>query len=1842
MEARILDDVNDGLHFARKYIQFHVKEDDRQTALDHGIPFYERLVKDHPHAIHKIEFRIFHLRSLPTYFTTPTTICQMKRSMFQELVEETPMDLTINNAIIEAEDLKRWNGFGVNERSPSTWSPIVTPTAYFSDVLHHMDHDQVYTLFINNPDMQLGYFRAIIPPEAMIQDYSASPQLYEFTIKKGVLTYYPERDLSRPYKQPASCVTWLTTHEIVPRSRDGPTLHVRLIESNGPWHVFSISYAKFSDQPVRTFRGLDLVTLPQVYRRSLGEFRVPRKMLRSMILYGKTVPKHKREDLFAKIRQSGGVLENSAMPIDLLVVLINVVCEIMDQDSEINLESRFHRGFTKSLRYYTYGAIKANTVDRYRRGHIQDYLRLIHDGDGDLDLSTHTRFAKYKEGCLGLENPTNELGKTWAMIFNRLVSWRKEKSSLAQCNKVYTLDEALRRLDQRKIRVCPFTPGELQHAKRRLHYTPTFERAVLRKEGALRAIHAGLLRGEINRRRLRRPRRDYSEMIMKADLSAKSLRPYAERAAMPYRNRVDAVEDALPVVRLQPPARVIMRNDGVNAAPALPVIVEEEELVNEEVQAVLEDSTVEMQERDAVEEETNPSEHGAYPVLTTDALEHAAALLAEHKCETLDCPNHTGDLPTVCSSGVASRYTGPCHLCPQYADGTPIGGASEHAKYITTVPAARRNFSLASQKAYDVTLDPTSQLDVLFPRTAGKRYHPAFAGKLAPMRCMYFPVTEEDCLLVALTKIARIPNVDTCWEILHRFSSGLTRKALLRENSMLTVHHLEILCLYYQLNVGLVIRDPAFSSWPVDYGVREGPRKLLLLADHHFSVLENSSPLARHFKTKKPSLSYSNRAERKLKYLLADIKAAHVKQDKTSDFVPYVASWPRAEALVRAMRSGEEGTLRSQYGEEYVQEMENIAEQRTRRVQRTVQLLVDVGEGGNGKSRPILDALCDKKYHLGHLFQVVLYNNRLQQVTAKKLNLRAPCLDGRGTPKHFCETWENAITGGNQCCLVVFDEISKFHPGYVDLYIALNPMVTHVIILGDSKQNSHHTPGESPLNDTSIHMPEDEYYNAYAKEYTVGTMRTPQRLAKFMNIPTCNKTLGDIRHAKLIPEGAHAIVPSTRMVQDISALQARDADTSASSQGLDWDHVALVITDTVVKLPSVHALWTALGRVKRTLTIVWQCVLDPSNTERMMAFPPLAALLTHRYRQDKAQDSWLEVDWYGLMQHKLGAVYDRLRLPQRDWQNLAEVDFSRYPMVPTGGRKSKFGKMNVFEDLPAMVRAHYEITEPEYKEVEVAEEEKEPLVHATATHVQRINVNEPVEMLKSRVREKYERELFAADTYSQQHPDRPMASRADPKQQRSDFEFREDGTVDPTLIALHHVMKSDDKASTTAGIKKRITKASRADNLKNYEQASEVAGPALWSSLCDLLHWDKDEVFLPPSEEELAYYQREHEDNRKKVKTLAMLANKEKDAEPEKHTFQMDLGFKQEMKIKEESEGSNAKASQTLVTVHDNMLMQCGKFARFLADKILASCPTNVYIHLKKSPGQLHRYIRRHWKKCSKYLVNDYEAFDQKQDGCALYLELKLFERFSLPKWFTTMYFESKVGAFSWLGHLAIMRFTGEFGTYLFNTLFNMAYANLKFDLSVMISLFGGDDSAFCGVPLERDTWPLYEKLIELVSKEQITEQPSFVSWYLTELGIFKSPKILYTRYMIHKALGDLHLVTLSYFYEFCFAARMFDDIHQFLDDEQSTYHSALVSIFYRRKSLFRSKVYLDTDKFLEENEAVFDELMSKLGGPQRDMATDIVKARFEQLDKVQKREFIEEVTRVSEADGFDDLLEDY
>jgi len=1876
-EARLMDDVNLELSRMRKYVKYHVPEESRDLANELGIPFYEGLTQAHPHPLHKIQFRVQHLLSLPSFFTTPTTILQVKKEFFSEIQEATRQPLTINNAIIEAEDLKRFDPTTLNPNSPSTWRPIITPTAFFSDTLHHMTHEQVYSLFINNPLMKIAYFRCVIPPESLVQDFSAMPSLYEYTIKKGVLTYYAERDRARPYKQPASGSLWLTTKRIVPKSLDGPTLHVNLIESNGPWHIISVSYAEFAAQPVRSFRGLDLVTLPQVFRRKVQDARVPRKLLRSMILYGKTVPKHEREDLFAKVRQAGGMLENSAIPLDLLLLLVASVQEILKQENSFNLESKFKRGVLQDLRYYTYGGVKAHTVDRYRRRQIKTYLSSVHDGDGDLDLKTHDRYVRYDGTSLGLQDPPSS-DLHWTIFWRRLMSWHHEDNRYAITLRVQTLDAALRDIVLREPRTrVNFSASQLQAQRSRLR-TPVVIRTGevqqrraalfgLTRPGALELANQAAL---INRRAERAAQLEL-EQLERDDARAQY------RAALP--DNWNMVLRRVPAAAIPLPADVeeeVLRPARRRAQGAL---YEDEETDDEDEEdeglprhdepdgsddeddddddhpppaalAQLAPQVVFREERlDRALPDIQEEEEGTDVVTIDDQLltemQFREALLLDHRCDIPDCPSHSGFMPQVCSSGAPSLYTGPCHLCPAYEDGTPAGGASAHARYITTIPAARRNYALAQQKAIPQHLTASEQLNVTFPRTAGKRYHDSFVGKIDKMRLMHFPVTEEDCLLTALRQVNARLTHDDMWEVLHRFSSTLTRQALLRENPLLNVYHLEILALYYQLNIGLVIRDAGFQRWPVDYGVQEGPRTLLLLENQHFSVLEVGAVEERHFRTRAAKPAHANRAEKDLRYLLQDIQRAHAAQDKTARFVPYVASWNRAEALVRCLRDGSEGLIRQRFGEDYVKEMENVAEQRTKNVAREVQLLVDVGEGGNGKSRPIMQALSQKKYHKNHLFQVVLYTNRLQAETSLKLNLRAKCADGKGTPRHFCETWERAITEGNQCCLAVFDEISKFHPGYIDLYIALNPMVTHVILLGDPKQNSHHTPGESPLNNHALHTPEDEYFIHYANEYTVGTMRTPQLLADFMNIPTTSQDVGEVDHAVLIPDGAHPIVPSQKMVMDISAMMAKDADTSASSQGLDWDHVALIINPTVISLPDVHMFWTILGRVKRRLTIVWQCMMDPSTTQRINATPYLRALMEHRYRAPDAGPRLRKVDWYHLMQHKMGSLYSKLRLPNRPWTNLHQVDFSLYPITsglaaPQGGRAPRFTS---FEQLPSMTRVYYEAREAEAVALEREPEESEPLVHATTTHAARSSVNESVELLKSRIREKYDRELEAAGTISQQFPDRTLASRHNPKLTRSPFELKPDGRVDPALISLHHTMKADDKASTAAGIKKRITTATRDENLLEWEAAQVETGPALWNSLCGLMHWDPEEILTGPSDDELQAYQREHEVNRLRVKTLSMLARKESDAEPEKGLYQMDIGFKQELKVKEEKEGSDATASQTLVTTHDHMLMRFGRIGRFLADRILESLPQNIYLHLKRSPGQLHRYIRRHWKKVGKCLINDYTAFDQGQNAQALYLEIRLMKRFGIPASFVNEYFESKVSAYSWLGSLAIMRFTGEFGTFLFNSLFNMAYANLKYDLAGVVCLFGGDDSAYNGIPVQRLDWSHWERLIPLESKEELTDQPTFVSWRITELGIFKNPKILFTRYHIHKALGDLHNVLISYFYEYSFAARMFDDLHQYLDDEQAGYHAIMTSIFFRNKRIPKSKIYLDTDKYLAQEEELYLYLCDKLDRHQ-DLASDMFQKEVNTMSRAERREFVQIATTAvqGEEEGDDAYATSY
>jgi hypothetical protein len=200
----LVDGINEQISFMRRIVKFHLPEDLYDLADEYGVPYYEGLPAQHPHAFHRIQFRCFHLLVLPSLCKTPTTICQMKRNLFDEVSAVATSPLTLNNCILDADDIRRFDVGTFQPSSPNTWAPILTPHAYFSDVLQMMSPTQVYSLFRENPCLQIAHFRCVIPVESMYQDYSDTPDLYQFSLSKDTLTYFARKTDQGPISSPGA------------------------------------------------------------------------------------------------------------------------------------------------------------------------------------------------------------------------------------------------------------------------------------------------------------------------------------------------------------------------------------------------------------------------------------------------------------------------------------------------------------------------------------------------------------------------------------------------------------------------------------------------------------------------------------------------------------------------------------------------------------------------------------------------------------------------------------------------------------------------------------------------------------------------------------------------------------------------------------------------------------------------------------------------------------------------------------------------------------------------------------------------------------------------------------------------------------------------------------------------------------------------------------------------------------------------------------------------------------------------------------------------------------------------------------------------------------------------------------------------------------------------------------------------------------------------------------------------------------------------------------------------------------------------------------------------------
>ena len=279
---------------------------------------------------------------------------------------------------------------------------------------------------------------------------------------------------------------------------------------------------------------------------------------------------------------------------------------------------------------------------------------------------------------------------------------------------------------------------------------------------------------------------------------------------------------------------------------------------------------------------------------------------------------------------------------------------------------------------------------------------------------------------------------------------------------------------------------------------------------------------------------------------------------------------------------------------------------------------------------------------------------------------------------------------------------------------------------------------------------------------------------------------------------------------------------------------------------------------------------------------------------------------------------------------------------------------------------------------------------------------------------------------------------------------------------------------------------------------------------------------------------------------------------------------------KYENRFRDAKAAQTIVCFHHIVLARFAPYIRYIEMKVNEVLPKNFYIHSGKGLEELNKWVVEN-NFNSNCTESDYEAFDASQDSYILAFEICLMEHLGLPKDLIEDYKYIKTHLGSKLGNLAIMRFSGEASTFLFNTLANMLFTFLKYDLNGTESIcFAGDDMcANRRLRLKTEHETFLSKL-KLKAKVDFTKSPTFCGWNLTPYGIYKRPELVFERLCISKENGNFKECLDNYAIELSFAYKLGEKAVGLMSCDAVSCYYQCIRIIVKWKHLLKSSIALD------------------------------------------------------------------
>nr|QQG34602.1 RdRp [Avocado citrivirus 1] len=839
--------------------------------------------------------------------------------------------------------------------------------------------------------------------------------------------------------------------------------------------------------------------------------------------------------------------------------------------------------------------------------------------------------------------------------------------------------------------------------------------------------------------------------------------------------------------------------------------------------------------------------------------------------------------------------------------------------------------------------------------------------------------------------------------------------------------------------------------------------------------------------------------------------------------IMYVAEQDRAVTLMNSLLNRTTGVNTSEILSEGKKVFNNLASFMEDKGDYGFEVLSLSGFAGSGKSRGIQKILSQSK---GSNFTVVSPRNNLKKDWIDKLALNEK--DGY----KVC-TFETFLRREKRKLeLVIIDELTLFPNGYLDLVLFQleeSGSKAEIVLIFDPLQARYHASTDYEI----LKQPHDVDKLTSDREinYIYGSFRLDasfyskifEDLPMFSGGEQVNDTddsmwvFPSIFDVRIISEDKGCRCDCLLVESQLEKSQfceTLQSMTFGEAQGLTFDHVCIVLSESSAQSDDFRWL-VALTRARKRISFV----------------------CTHLGGLD------------GFKMAVKGSIPKRVVNKQKiTWRLLSllvRCTFNRIPIKACGSDEvdreerlqgDPFLKPFIFLGM------RVEVEEPEPQKVEVEE-----LLMPTHMFITEANFSEAYnfDLIRAKESREYREDMEVTDQFVDNFNVWGPRSYA-----------RTSGPMRYKAIYPKHAHKDD--LTFWMAVKKRLRFADEITNRGKLERA-QLIGNLLYTNFKQKLklNFSHDQQLLDQSRNEFEV--------KKLSKSKEIIANNSNRSEVDWALNDVFLFMKSQLCTKFEKQYVDAKAGQTLACFNHLILCEFAPWCRYMEHMIRRQLPESVYIHSNKNFDELNEWVKKFF--CNDICVeSDYESFDASQDEYILAFEVALMTDMGIPQQVIDGYVDIKCKLSCRLGHFAIMRFTGEFSTFLFNTLANMAFTFARYDWKddTPVAFAGDDMCALRNMPLRHDMDLIFEK-ISLKAKVDRTENPMFCGWRLSKYGIVKEPELVYNRFQVAIEDGKLLECLDNYAIEVSYAYSLSERLYEVLKSEkQIQYHQATVRLIVR------------------------------------------------------------------------------